>query len=124
MNEIVVRAPASGRDAYRVVPDPDDPVILQLDGELCRVLDISASGLSTPPDAVAPGRRYPFRLDLPTARRPLAGYVDVLPARDDGPLHCRFVDLAAEELDRLHHYVLVRQKEELRALRARRLGRS
>lgn len=122
MNAITVQAPPGGGSAYAVLPDPDDPVILQLDGRLVRVLDISAAGLSVPPDAVAAGRRYPFSLDLPSARRPIGGYVDVLPDDDSGYLKGRFVDLSADELDALHHYVLVRQKEAIRSLRAARGG--
>jgi len=121
MIDITVNAHATGRSAYCVVPDPDDPIILQLDGNLSRVLEISATGFSIPPEVVPPGRRYPFSLDIPTTSAPINGYVDVLPDKDD-ELHCQFVDLTAEELDVLHHYVLVRQKEAIRAIRAGRLN--
>lgn len=117
MNSITVTARTGGRSAYRVVPDPDDPVILQLDGHLTRVLDLSAAGFSCPPDVVQPGRRYPYSMDLPTAKVPLKGYVDALPETHNGQLHCKFVELSVDELDTLHHYVLVRQKEAIRALR-------
>ena len=122
MSRIVVKGPAGIGTAYAVLPNPDDPVILQLDGRLVRVLDISAEGLSVPPGAVAAGRRYPFSLDLPSARRPIGGYVDVLTEDEPGALRGRFVELSAEELDALHHYVLVRQKEAIRSLRAARGG--
>jgi len=118
---ITVGEQPTGRAAYRVVPDPDDPIILQLDGQLSRVLEISATGFSTPPDVVPPNRRYPFSLDIPTAAAPIAGYVDVLPDKG-GELHCQFVDLSADELDVLHHYVLVRQKVAIRAIRARQIN--
>jgi len=121
MNYITVKAPPSARAAYSVVPDPDDPIILQLDGRLSRVIEVSAGGFSTPSDVVSPGRRYPFSMDLPTSGKPLSGYVDVLPdGVEGGVLNARFVDLSAEELETLHHYVLVRQKEAIRSLRAGR----
>lgn len=122
MSEIKIISKASGRSAYRVVPDPDDPVILQLDGKLTRVLDISASCFFSALDSVQSGRRYAFSIDLPTGGRPIRGYVDALPEPVDGMLHCRFVDLSNEELDALHHYVLVRQKEVIRTMRAGKLG--
>lgn len=118
MNEISVQGPSSGRAAYSVVPNPDEPVILQLNGNLARILEISAVGFSAPKDAAKPGRRYPFSVDLPTYKRPISGYVDVLPDTKDGELICRFVDLSADQIDALHQYVLVRQKEAIRALRA------
>ena len=120
MSDITVEATPTGRAAYRVVPDPDDPIILQLDGRLSRVLDISATGFSAPPDVVEPGRRYPFSLDLPSTPHPVSGYVDVLTATDKAQLHCRFVDLAPEDFDALHRYVLLRQKSAIRKLRAGR----
>lgn len=118
MSEIVVQGPSSGRAAYAVVPNPDEPVILQLDGNLIRILEISAVSFSASENAAKAGRRYPFSLDLPTAKKPISGYVDVLPDVRNGELTCRFVDLSAEQLDALHHYVLVRQKEAIRAIRA------
>ena len=118
MSYITVKAPPGGRGAYSVVPDPDDPVILQLDGRLVRVLDISAGGFTVPSGAIATGRRYPFSLDLPTARAPIAGYADVLPESDSAAVQGRFVDLSADELDALHRYVLIRQKEAIRSIRA------
>lgn len=120
MTDITVEAVSTGRTAYRVVPDPDDPIILQIDGRLSRVLDISATGFSAPPDVVEAGRRYPFSMDLPSAKKPISGYVDVLRVADHEQLHCRFVNLTPEELDTLHHYVLVRQKQAIRSLRAPR----
>ncbi len=118
MNRISVHAPSSGRTAYSVVPDPDDPVILQLDGNLARVLEISATGFSASKDAAKPGRRYPFSVDLPTYRRPISGYVDVLPDTNNDELTCRFVDLTDDQTDALHQYVLARQKEAIRAIRS------
>lgn len=118
MNEISVQGPSSGRTAYAVVPNPDEPVILQLNGNLARVLEISAVGFTAPKEAAKPGRRYPFSLDLPTYKRPISGYVDVLPDTKDDELICRFVDLSADQIDALHQYVLARQKEAIRALRA------
>lgn len=118
MNDIVIKSASSGRAAYPVVPDPDDPIILQIDGRLMRVIDISASGFTLPVDAIGSGRRYPFSMDLPTASRSIGGYVDVLPASDGEPLQCRFINLLPEEQDALHHYALIRQKVAIRSLRS------
>jgi hypothetical protein len=120
MNDITVNAVSSGRTAYQVVPDPDDPIILQIEGRLSRVLDISANGFSMPEQLVEPGRRYPFSLDLPTAQVPVSGYVDVLPSGEHGDTECRFVNLSLEDIESVHHYVLIRQKVAIRSLRAAR----
>ncbi|MFK7853781.1 MAG: hypothetical protein AB8B79_06700 [Granulosicoccus sp.] len=122
MNDITVKAASSNRAAYQVVPDPDDPIILQIDGHLSGVLEISANGFSIPPNVVASGRRYPFSLDLPTAKSPVAGYADVLPESSDMPLQCLFVNLSPEEADTIHQYVLIRQKDAIRSIRAAKSG--
>lgn len=118
MNDIAVKAVVTGRAAYQVVPDPDDPIILQIDGKLSRVLDISANGFTMPPNIVNSGRRYPFSLDLPTAKIPVAGYVDALPGQPDESVQCVFVNLSADEADAIHHYVLIRQKDAIRSIRS------
>lgn len=120
MNEITVNVASSGRTAYQVVPDPDDPIILQIDGRLSRVLDISANGFSVPEQLVESGRRYRFSLDLPTAQVPVSGYVDAIPSKDQGQIQCRFVNLSAVEVESVHQYVLIRQKVAIRSLRASR----
>lgn len=122
MNDILVNAATSGRNAYAVVPDLDDPIILQIDGRLCRIISISASGFQLETGSVDAGRRYPFKLDLPTGGRSISGYVDVLPQDDDEFLSCQFVNLTSDESDSLHQYVLVRQKTAIRAIRAARNG--
>lgn len=122
MNDIIIKAKVTGRTAYPVVPDPDDPIILQIDGRLTRVLDISASGFTLSPEVINGGRRYPFSLDLPTAKKSIGGYVDILADKSHGPLQCLFVNLLPEELDLLHQYVLIRQKEAIRSIRAARSG--
>lgn len=118
MNDITVKAVVTGRAAYQVVPDPDDPIILQIDGKLSRILDISASGFTMPSGIVTAGRRYPFSLDLPSAKIPVGGYVDALPAQPDDAIQCAFVNLSVEEADAIHHYVLIRQKDALRSIRS------
>ena len=122
MNDITIKAKVTGRTAYAVVPDPDDPIILQIDGQLIPVLEISASGFTLPPESINWGRRYPFNLDLPTAKTSIGGYVDVLSDNKTGPIQCLFVNLLSDEIDALHEYVLIRQKAAIRSLRAAKAG--
>jgi len=122
MNDITINSVASGRTAYQVVPDPNDPIILQIEGKLTRVLDVSANGFTLPADVVTPGRRYPFSLDLPTGQAPVSGYVDALPQKGNDEVQCLFVNLVPEETDAIHQYVLIRQKEAIRSIRAAKSG--
>lgn len=117
MDVINVTVKPSGRTAYRVVPDPDDPVLLQIDGTLTRVLEVSAQCVIAAVSDLKLGRRYPFNLDLPTSRVGVTGYVDVLPELENEDVVCLFADLAPEELDQIHRYVLLRQKQVIRQMR-------
>jgi len=117
MNVINVNAKPTGRTAYRVVPDADDPVLLQIDGTLTRVMEISAQCVIAPSTELKLGRRYPFNLDLPTSRLGVTGYVDVLPELENEDVVCLFADLDPAELDQIHRYVLLRQKQVIRQMR-------
>ena len=108
----------SDRGAYRVVPDSDDPVILQLDGTLTRVLDISASGVSCVAPHVSLNMRYAIKLDLPTEIGVISTYVDISVVSDDGKVRCQFVGLNEHEQEMLHHYVLNRQKSAIASIKS------
>ncbi len=119
MNDISSSIDAgTDRAAYRVVPDPDDPVILQLDGMLARVLDISANGFSCIASHVKQNMRYSIKLDLPTEVRAIHTYGDVNLVSDDGLVRCQFAGLEEDEQEMLHRYVLHRQKAAINAIKS------
>lgn len=107
----------SSRGAYRVVPDRDDPVLLQVEGTLVRLLDISATGFSCLFEALAEGMRYRIKLDLPDYPEPIEAFADVVTIDDSGVARCRLVELDKRQQDWLHRYVLVRQKRAIKATR-------
>lgn len=108
----------SNRANYRVVPDRDEPVILQVDGDLARVFDISAGGFSCLCDGVQVGMRYRVVLDLPDSDDPIAAFADVVRIDENNVYSFRFVNLSEVEADKLHRYVLRRQKRVIKAIRA------
>lgn len=101
------------RSAYRVVPDNNDPIILQIEGRLARVVDISASGISCLCDGLQCGMRYRFSLFLPDYPHSIESAIDVV-AAEDGLFRCRFVNLPQLTVDVLHMYVLRRQKRAIK----------
>lgn len=107
----------SSRGAYRVVPDRDDPVLLQIEGSLVRVLDISATGFSCLAESLAEGMRYRVRLNLPDYPDEIEAYADIVSIDENGVARCRFSSLDEQQQDWLHRYVLVRQKRAIKATR-------
>lgn len=110
-------ADGSSRGAYRVVPDRDDPVLLQIEGDLVRVLDISAGGFSCLADTLVEGMRYKIKLNLPDYPEEISAFADVVTIEETGIGRCRFFDLDEQQQDWLHRYVLVRQKRAIKATR-------
>ena len=108
----------SSRAAYRVVPDRDEPVILQVEGELTRILDISAGGFSCLSAGLQLGMRYRVLLDLPDSDETIKASADVIKVDEGDVCRCRLVDLKDAEAEQLHRYVLHRQKVAIKAIRA------
>ena len=81
----------STRAAYRVVPDRDEPVILQVEGELARVLDISAGGFSCLCAGLQLNMRYRVVLDLPDEAEPIEAFADVIKIDEDTICRCRLI---------------------------------
>jgi len=109
----------SDRVHYRVVPDKNDPVILQIDGNLMRVVDISAGGVSCTSKLLAVGQKYQARINLPDERADVYCGLEVLSKdeNEDDMFHCSFIDVDSINIDRLHRYVLERQKVVIKSAR-------
>lgn len=107
----------SSRGAYRVVPDRDDPVLLQVEGGLVRLLDISATGFSCLADSLTEGMRYRIKLNLPDYPEEIEAFADVVTIDESSVARCRFFDLNELQQDWLHRYVLIRQKRAIKATR-------
>ena len=113
----VVTPEVQNTEAYRVVPDPDDPVIFQIQDRLAKVLDISASSVTTVAGELAPGQRFRFVLDLPTSPKPIEGLMETSLRTENGKISCKFLELTPDQIDQIHHYALQRQKQAIRSLR-------
>ncbi|MEM7206286.1 MAG: PilZ domain-containing protein [Pseudomonadota bacterium] len=105
------------RMSYRVVPDRNDPVILQANGKLVRVIDISAGGASCESDHLKVGQTYDARINLPDGFIDIRCKLEVLYRDPDHSYHCQFNDVDESGSDQLHRYVLQRQKTAIKAVK-------
>ncbi|MFQ5451055.1 MAG: PilZ domain-containing protein [Nitrospinaceae bacterium] len=105
--------PQDNRGSFRVSPSSVNPVEFTVAGKPVQVLDISSGGVSFRNVDFQPGRVYPVKLILPSGPTEIAGRVEILEKDDDSCCHCCFRGMAPGEQDRIHLYVLNRQKEEL-----------
>ena len=102
---------------YRVVPDKNDPVILQADGKLVRVADISAGGVSCFSEHLNVGKQYTARINLPDEFIDIRCKMEVLYRDADKTYHCRFSELDDAACNQLHRYVLERQKSAIKSVK-------
>jgi len=109
-------APSDSRVAFRVYPSKDDPVFLKVTGKTLLVYDISSSGIAFECSGFKDSTIHPVQLNLPEDSTTIFGIIEIISTSIiDGKSVCRskLYDLTTEQEDKIHRYVLGRQKEEL-----------
>ncbi len=109
-------APSDSRLAFRVYPAKSDPLYLKITGQKLRVHDISSTGISFECSGFKEGSIHPVQLNLHEGAATIFGIIEII-GNDiiDGKDICRskLYDLTSEQEDKIHRYVLDRQKEEM-----------
>ena len=108
------KAPKEARQAYRVSPDPDNPIILNLEGQSLEVLEISSGGIAFKNQGFNAGDTFQADFVLPTGNA-INTQIKILRIDEDDICRCNFLDLDMKAEDSLHRYVLIRQKDDLRS---------
>jgi c-di-GMP-binding flagellar brake protein YcgR len=105
------------RSSFRVKPSPKRPIYVSIGRDRYQVKDIGAGGAGIyrrdDEKELEPGEKYPFKMTLPLTDEVVSGtfrMVDI----SDSIYHCRFIDLSKEDREKIHLFVLEREKEELR----------
>jgi len=109
-------APSDSRLAFRVYPSEGDPLYLKVTGKKLRVHDISSTGVAFECSGFKDGTIHPVQLRLPEDPTTVFGIIEIINTDIiDGKNICRskLYDLTTEQEDKIHRYVLDRQKEEL-----------
>lgn len=111
-------APQDSRQSFRIAPAEDAPVTLFAGGASYEVLDISSGGISLSSTSLKVGQELDSEFDLPmgieAGSEKIFIRVKVLRRGQNNICHCRFLNMTPEKEDKIHKYVLERQKEELR----------
>lgn len=104
------------RQFFRVNPDPLKPVRFSYMGDNFPVEDISAGGFSFPSQhRFTAGGQITGVLRLPSPLEPVPLRVEVIDHNRSGVVRTRIVKVKDLDRERIHYYVLNRQKEELEA---------
>ena len=108
------RAPDEARQAYRITPDPENPIFLNIAGKSLEILEISSGGLAFKNQGFKAESSHRIDFVLPTGGA-IKTRIQVLRIDEEDICRCNFVNLDVESEDALHRYVLVRQKDDLRS---------
>ncbi len=109
-----IKAPADSRQAYRINPTTDDPIIVHSVKESYEVMDISSGGLSVYSKTLKVENELDVEFSLPISLEKIVTRLKVLKLGKKNVCHCQFISLSQDMEDKIHKYVLERQKEDLR----------
>ena len=105
------------RSSFRVEPSPERPIYVSIGCNRYQVKDIGAAGIGIyhrdDDKELEPGKKYPFKMTLPLIKEVVSGILRIVDI-SDSIHHCRFIGLRKEEREKIHLFVLERQKEQLR----------
>ena len=109
-NDLEVSWTSDGRGSYRVRPLPEAPIFVEIEGLAYRVHDISAGGISFHKVSGAGlGDRLEAKFNLPYLDEIIESAVRVVDTTQD-LTRCAFFNLAADQREAIHRYVLENQK--------------
>ena len=104
---------------YRVSTSPQRPVLLQVGDKLYQVEDISAGGLALRGPGLVSGQRLAGVLRLPGDEAPLPLIMVLRTVSPDGLAGGQIAKIKEQDRERIHMYVLARQKQALEERRRR-----
>jgi len=109
-----LKAPEEARQAYRVTPDPENPLFLNLGGNSLEIVEISSGGLAFRNQELQAGSSHMTDFVLPTGDR-IKAKLKILRIDNEDICRGNFIDLDTHSEDSIHRYVLVHQKDDLRS---------
>lgn len=107
--------PDDPRQAFRVTPDPEEPINFDIDGKSVTVTEISSSGLAFLNDGFTGKEVFKVRIFLPKVYTEITANLEILRVDSEGICRCLLKDMDPNAEDAIHHYVLLRQKDDLQS---------
>lgn len=107
--------PDDPRQAFRVVPDPEEPIHLDVGGKSVTVTEISSNGLAFLNEGFSGNEVFKVKIFLPKVFTEISASLEILRVDSEGICRCLLKDMDANAEDTIHHYVLLRQKDDLQS---------
>jgi len=109
------KVPEDPRQAFRVAPDPEEPISLTIGGKTVNVTEISSNGLAFQNDGFKGNEVFNVRFFLPKVFTEITANLEILRVDAEGICLCLLKDMNQNAEDAIHHYVLLRQKDDLQS---------
>ena len=106
------------RKWFRIQPSKAEPTTLRYDDKEIPLRDIGAAGLSFDNDNFSIGPLEPSLLDLPELGPAIPVHLKIITIDNKNVCHCTFKTIEEGSVERIHQYVLKRQKEILQEKKA------
>jgi hypothetical protein len=100
----------------RVAPSHKVPIRLSIGGNVLQIKDMGAGGVAAyrgKEKDLEVNKEYPFKMALSLIEEEISGIMRIVNISEN-TYHCAFIDLTREHKEKIHFFVLERQKEELR----------
>ncbi len=113
---LIVSIDEEKRGSFRVEPPSRGPIEVSIGPHRYQVKNISAGGIGIyrrGEEELEAGEEYPFKVTLPLINEVISGTIRIVDSSDRA-YHCPFVDLGDKEKEKIHLFVLERQKEDLK----------
>jgi len=102
------------RKWFRIQPSKVEPIVLRIDDHKIHIRDISAAGLSFHNENFSIGPLESCRLDLPEIGPSIPIKLQIIAIDDKNICHGKFETITDGSEERIHQYVLNRQKKILK----------
>ena len=110
------------RRSFRIEPSPKEPIDLSTANNTYRVKDIGAGGIAiyrrSKDRELEAGGKHSFKMNLPIINETISGIIRIVHISDKA-YHCEFSDLGEGLIEKIHLFVLEREKEKLANLHSR-----
>ncbi len=102
---------------FRVEPSVQEPINISIGSKAYQIKDIGAGGISFFHEGEGKKleieKEYPFKMKLPLVNDEILGIIRIVNI-SDASYHCAFVDRTQDDTEKIHLFVLERQKQELK----------
>jgi len=103
------------RSSFRVRPSEEAPIRVIFDGRDVYARDIGAAGLSFQNPDCKISESYAATIELPNLKTGIEARLEIITIDPQGFCHCEFKEIDADAAERIHQFVLNRQKEILKS---------